>query len=121
MMRAHTSPVDHHCVHVVRVGDGVRNPVPVARIAPPVEAIIDRCQWAIFAGQIGPRDVSAQDVEDAVDHATVIHPLLTPCLVRQDDFDEFPFQIAHVSSRHLSSPARCLDEMTHKPMPANKN
>jgi len=95
-MRAHAGPVDHHCVHVMRVGDGIHDPVPVARIAPPVEAVVDRCRWAVFAGQIGPRDAGAQDVENAVDHAAVIYPLLAARFVRQDSFDEFPFQIAHV-------------------------
>lgn len=104
-MCAHAGPVDHQSVNVMRVGDGVHDPVPVACVAPPVEAIIDRCRWAIFAKQIGPRDAGVQDVENAVDHAAVINPLLAARFVRQDRFGEFSFQIAPLaSSRPLFGP-----------------
>ena len=67
--------------HVMHVGDGVHDPVPVARIAPSVEAIVDRCWPTVFAGQISPREAGAQDIKNAVDHATVIHPLLARVLL----------------------------------------
>src|SRR6056297_428569 len=75
MMRAHAGPIDHRCVHIMRFGDGLHDPVPVARIAPSVEAIVDRCGRAVFTGQVSPKDAGAQDVENAVDDAAVIYPL----------------------------------------------
>lgn len=96
MMRAHAGAINHHHVDVVRVGDGLHDPVPVACIAPPVEAVVDRGRWAVLLWQIGPRDAGAKDVENTVDHAAVINTLLAPCLVGQDRIDELPFKIAHV-------------------------
>ena len=65
----------------MHVGDGTHDPVPVARIAPSVEAIVDRCWPTVFAGQISLGEAGAQDIKNAVDHATVIHPLLARVLL----------------------------------------
>ena len=60
-MRAHAGPVDHHHVHVMRVGDGLHDAVPVTRIAPSVEAVVDGCRRAVLAGQItGQCDTGAE-------------------------------------------------------------
>ena len=47
-MGAHAGAIYHHHVDVVRVGNGFHDPVPVARIAPPVEAVVDRGRWAVL-------------------------------------------------------------------------
>jgi hypothetical protein len=74
MMGAHGRAIHHDRVDVVGIGHGFHDPVPVARIGPAVEAIVDRGGRAVFLRQIGPWDAGAQDVKDAVNHAPVIHP-----------------------------------------------
>ena len=97
-MRPHTGPIDHHSVHVMHVGDGTHDPVPVARIAPSVEAIVDRCWPTVFAGQISPGEAGAQDIKNAVDHAAVIHPLLAPRVVGQGKSGEITAHSSSVTS-----------------------
>lgn len=64
---------DH--IDVVGVGHRHHDPIPVASIAPAIEAVVDRARRAILLGQIGPRDARAKNVKDAVDHAAIINTL----------------------------------------------
>jgi len=53
------------------------------------------CRRAVFAGQISPRDAGAQDVENSVDHAAVIHPLSSfsaDIFPELRAFDSVPFE-----------------------------
>ncbi len=72
------------------------DPVTVADMAPAVEAVVDRCRRPVFTGQVRPRDAGAQDVENAIDHTPIIHPLHAARFVRQHRLDEVPLKIAHV-------------------------
>ena len=96
MMHADRCAVHHGRVHVVRVGDGRHDPVPVTRMAPAVEAIADRRGRAVPAGQTGPRGARAQHAEDAVDHPAVIDAFLAADLVWQHCLDDVPLRIVHV-------------------------
>ena len=71
MVRADGSAVHHDGVHVAGVGDRLHDPVPMASIAPPVEAVVDRSRRPVFVRQIRPGNASAQDVKYAVDNAPV--------------------------------------------------
>ena len=108
MMCTDRRAIHHHNIDVVRVGDGVHDPVPVACVTPPVEAVIDGGRRTVFAGQISPGDAGAKDVENAVDDTPVIYAVFAPCLVGQDPLDELPLQIAHIRTCHFPNPACCF-------------
>lgn len=41
---------------------------------PPVEAVVDRCRWAVFRGAILPPATTFQHMDDAADDPAVINP-----------------------------------------------
>ena len=96
MMGADAGAIHHDHVHVVGVRHGFHDPIPMACIAPPVEAVVGRSWRAVLLWQVGPGDACSKDIENPVDDAPVVNPLHSARLVWKNRFDEFPLQIAHV-------------------------
>lgn len=75
MVCPHGRAIHHDHIDVVGVGHRLHDPIPVARIAPTIEAVVDRGRRTVLLGQIGPGDARARDVKDAIDHAAIISTL----------------------------------------------
>ena len=79
--------VYHDRVYVISVGDSLHDPIPMTGIAPAVKTVVDGCRRAISLRQISPGKAGAQNIENTVEHAPVIDPLLTSSIVRKDRLD----------------------------------
>lgn len=95
-MDPYAGAVHHHQISVLRIGHGRHDPVPDARLRPPVEAVIDRRVGTVLRGQIAPGTAHAQRMENAIDHPAVVNAWHAAGLVGQDAFDEFPLKVAHI-------------------------
>lgn len=106
-MRPNGRAVYHHHIHVMRLGDRVNDRISVASLAPTIETVVDRRRRAVSLWHISPWNASTQNVENPVDHTTVIHPFHTTRLDGKHRPDKFPFQSAHISSRHFPASTCC--------------
>ena len=104
-MNAHDRGVDHLDIAVVGLRDGVHEPIPMAGLAPAVEAIVAGRVGAVALRQIAPRRARAQHPEDAVQNPPVVDPRHAPWLVRKKRLDDRPFKIRKViASAHDQAP-----------------
>ena len=100
-MDAHHGAVDHRDVAVVDSYDGVHEPVPDARLAPAVEAIVAGRIGTVALRQVAPRRAGPQDPADAVQHSPVINPQPSAPLVRQQGLNHRPLESRQiVASTH---------------------
>ena len=114
MMNAPAGAIHHHHVDVVHVSHRVHDPIPDTRVGPAVEAVIDGCAGAVFAGQVAPRHARAQHVENTIDDAPVIDPFYTSGLVWKNLFDGNPIPNRPCLTVPFCAPARWLSKLNHK-------
>lgn len=72
-MDAHAGAVDHLDVAIMRRRYGIHDPVPDAGLRPAAKAIVAGGVRPVAFRQVRPRSAAAQDPEDAVQNAPVIH------------------------------------------------
>ena len=95
-MHAHDRAVDHLHVAVMRLHDGIHQPIPDSSLAPAVEAIVGRRVRPVSLGHIAPRRTRAQHPEDAVEHAPAFLRLDAAPLCRQQRFDDAPLEVREI-------------------------
>jgi hypothetical protein len=73
LMDANYGGIDHLQPTIMGLGDGIHEAVPNTCFAPSDKAIVAGGAWAVPLWQIAPWRTGSQHLEDAVQHAAVIH------------------------------------------------
>jgi hypothetical protein len=92
-MHADNRGVDHLDSGIVGSGKCVPDATPDTSPPPTGEAVVARGVWTKHLGKITPRRAGAQDLEDAIEDTTVVHPRNATRFVRQHGLDGNPFII----------------------------
>jgi hypothetical protein len=93
--------IDHLHRRIVNGSQRIHELVPDARPSPANEAIVASRRGTIPVWQIAPWCARAQDPEDAVENASVVHPGNAAWLVRQHRLDDAPFVITEFIAHDL--------------------
>jgi len=87
-------------------GEFAEQPFPHTALGPAHEAIVNRRWRPVFRRTITPSAAALQHMQDAADHAPIIHPILAPHVRRQQRPDPLPLLVAQpeqVASHGLTS------------------
>ena len=103
LMHAYNGGVDHLDSGIMGSGKRVYDAAPDTRPPPADEAVVARGVRTKRLGQITPGCSGAQDPENPVEDAAVVHPRNATRLVRQHRLDGDPFIIGEFVA-HDSSP-----------------
>jgi hypothetical protein len=105
-MHANDGGVDHLHVAFVARDNGVHQAIPDAGFSPSVEAIIDRRRRAVALRQVGPGRTRPQNIENAVQHTTVINALDAARLVGKMRLNRVPLKVSQIiaASAHRKTP-----------------
>ena len=110
-MNAHARTIDHLHLAAMRLRHGVHQPIPDARFAPAIEAIVGSRVRAITLRQIAPGRPSSQHPKNAVHHAPVVQSLGSRTPSRQNRFDHAPLEIRKVVAHDASSAVGELESL----------
>ncbi len=92
-------------------------PLPHAALGPAHEAIVDRRMGAVFRRAIAPPAAAPQNMQNAADHAPVVHPILAAHVRRQLRLDLTPLLIAQLKQVVPHSIAsRITEQRNHQPI-----
>jgi hypothetical protein len=113
LMDANGRAVDHLQIAVVSLGNGFENPVPHTDLPPTGKAVVTGCCRPIALRNIGSGRTRPEPPIDAVEHLPVVGPRNAARLVRQEWFDNRPFEIRQfVAARlHLGSSIEELESL----------
>ena len=102
-MHADNGRVDHLDSGIVGYGKCVDDAAPDTSPSPADETVVAGRVRAKMIRQIAPRCPGSQDLEDAVEHTSVVYPRNATRLIRQHGLDSNPFMISEFVT-HDSSP-----------------
>ena len=94
-MRFDVSGVDHLCVGGSSASsERAKQVVPNTALGPANETVVDRRRRAILRRTVAPAAAALQNMNDAADHTTVIHALLSAHIRRQMRLNSLPLLVA---------------------------
>lgn len=108
-MHANHGAVDHLHVAVMRLDDGIHQPIPDAGFSPAVEAVVDCRARPVTLRQVAPRRARAQHPENAVENPPIVDPRDAPRLVGKMRLDRLPLEIRQLIPGHGEAPSRSLN------------
>jgi hypothetical protein len=68
-MNAHRRCIDHLYLAIIGLGDGLHQAIPNTGFAPAIKPIVAACVTPISIGQIPPRRIGSQDLENSIEDA----------------------------------------------------
>ena len=110
-MHPHDRAIDHLHLAVMGLGDRVHQPVPDARLAPTIKAIVGGRVRPVSLGQIAPRRARAQDPEDAIEDPPIVARLAAAAVLGQKRLDNAPLEIGQVVAHDPSSDVSQLESL----------
>ena len=110
-MNAHDRAVDHLHLAIVGLDDRVHHPVPDARFAPAVEAVVDGSVRTVALRQVAPGAARAQDVEHAVENLPVVLGLRPAAVHGKQRLDNAPLGIREIVAHDPSSDVSQLESL----------
>jgi hypothetical protein len=95
-MYPHHRAIDHLHLAAMGLGDGIHQPLPDARLAPSVEAIVSARVGPVALWQVAPRRSRPQHPENAVHDPPVVLWLAPRTPLGQDRLDDAPLKVCEI-------------------------